>query len=621
MSIIVRLRGFGFALLMLVLGVAVTALPLIRDSPGTPAIVIFFAIVLSAWYGGLWPGLLATGLVALLTFTAPFTPWRAVRLALFLACGGSISVLAEILHAARRRAEESRRSLSSVLASIGDAVIATDAQGRVTFANQVAGSLTGWPPDEAAGKRLAEVFRAIDETTRQSLEDPASRALRDGAAVRSASHTVLIARDGAERPICDGASPIRDAAGKLVGAVLVFRDDTERREYERGLLDSGRRKDEFLAMLAHELRNPLGAIKAAVSALGTPGDEDHLAWGRDVLNRQVDQLSRLLDDLLDVARIARGRVALRKELIDVAEVIRHSVESVRHLLEGRGHQLEMAVSPGMGQLEADPVRLEQVLVNLLANAAQYTPPGGTIRISASCAGDRVVIRVEDNGPGISRERLPTIFESFAQGERTLGRHEGGLGIGLTIVKGLVELHGGSVTARSARPGLGSVFTVSLPAYGGQAPRVDPPLAPQVVTKPTVGDSRRILIIDDNMDLARGLERLLEHRGHEVRTAHDGPEGIEAAISFVPDVLLLDIGLPNLDGYEVARRLRHEEDLGRSLIIAMSGYAQDEDRRRSYEAGIDHHLAKPVDIETIVGLIARPDGAICGVRGRDDLAGH
>jgi PAS domain S-box-containing protein len=366
--------------------------------------------LLSAWYGGLGPGLLITGLLSLLTFSAPFTSWRAVRLAMFLACGGSISILAETLHAARRRAEESRRTLSAVLTSIGDAVIATDTRGLVTFANPVASSLIGWASEEAAGKSLGEVFRIINETTRQSVEDPVVRTLRDGVVVGLANHTILIARDGTERPIHDSAAPIRDTAGKIIGAVLVFRDDTERREYERQLLESGRRKDEFMAMLAHELRNPLGAIKSAVSILETPAAEGHLAWGRDVLKRQVGHLTHLLDDLLNVARIARGRVVLRKEMIDADGIIRHAVESVRHLLEERGHRMEIAVSTDMERLQADPVRLEQVLVNLLSNAARYTPPGGRIRLSAGYEGDQVVIRLEDNGSGISRARLPALLQ-------------------------------------------------------------------------------------------------------------------------------------------------------------------------------------------------------------------
>jgi PAS domain S-box-containing protein len=602
MAISDRVRGYGFALLVFVLGVAVTTIPIIRNSPGTPGIVLFFIILLSAWCGGLGPGLLITGFVGLLILTAPVTSGMAVRLTMFLACGGSISALAEILHMARRQAEEGRRSLSAVLTSIGDAVIATDIRGHITFTNPVASSLTGWASDASAGKPLGEVFRIINETTRRSIEDPVVRVLRDGVIVGLANHTILISRDGTERPIHDSAAPIRDANGRIIGAVLVFRDDTERREYERSLIESGRRKDEFLAMLAHELRNPLGAIKSAVSVLETSEVEGDLAWGRDVLDRQVGHLGRLLDDLLDVARIARGRIVLRKEMIDVDVVVSHAVESLRYLLEERGHRMEVVVSPGMNRLEADPVRLEQILVNLLSNAAKYTPPGGQIRLSTECEGDQVVIRVEDNGSGIPREDLPTIFEPFAQGERTLARTEGGLGIGLTIVKSLVSLHGGSVTASSHGPGLGSVFTVCLPLPERQSPQVNMLTASQYHLPPLPSHSTRILIVDDNKDLAQGLARLLEHMGHEVRMAHDGPEGIEAALAYGPDVLLLDIGLPNLDGYEVARQLRRAESLRPPVIIAISGYGHDEDRQRSRDAGIDHHLAKPVDIGTIADLI-------------------
>jgi PAS domain S-box-containing protein len=571
----------------------------------------FFAVLISAWFGGLGPGAFTTALclvlylIVLVNRGSHFPPWQILQFALFVAGGALITGLVEALHAARRRAEESRRSLSAVLISIGDAVIATDTRGRVTFMNPVASSLTGWAPEEAAGKPLAEVFSIVNESTRQSVEDPVVKVLRDGVIVGLANHTVLIARDGREWPVHDSAAPIRDAAGEIIGAVLVFRDDTERREYERRLLESARRKDEFLAMLGHELRNPLGAIKSAVSILETPEAEGHHAWGRDVLNHQVDHLSHLLDDLLDVARIARGRVVLRKEMIDVDAVIRHAVESVRHLFDERNHRLAIVVSPGMRRLEADPVRLEQVLVNLLNNAAKYTPTGGRIGLSARVEGDQVVIRVEDNGSGISRERLPTIFEPFAQGERTLARTEGGLGIGLTIVTSLVELHGGSVRASSPGPGLGSVFTMCLPVPESPSPEVEMLPASRPPLAPPPRYATRILIIDDNRDLAHSLARLLKYMGYEVETAHDGPDGIEAALAYGPDVLLLDIGLPNLDGYEVARRLRRVENLKRSLFIAISGYGHDEDRRRSWEAGIDHHLAKPVDIRTIAGLIEQP----------------
>jgi CheY-like chemotaxis protein/anti-sigma regulatory factor (Ser/Thr protein kinase) len=293
-------------------------------------------------------------------------------------------------------------------------------------------------------------------------------------------------------------------------------------------------------------------------------------------------------------------IQVRKQLIDAYPVINHAIESVRPQIDDRKHHLEAAISPRILRLEADPVRLEQVLVNLLTNAAKYTPAGGRIELSAEHAGDQIIFRVTDTGMGIAPETLPRIFDLFAQGERTLARSEGGLGVGLTIVKKVVELHGGSVSARSEGPNRGSEFVVRLPAAEG------PSVAESVPATPTARkQGSRILVVDDNKDLARALARLLTLLGHEVEVAHDGPEGIEAARTSRPEVILLDIGLPNLDGYFVARALRHEVGLTDALIIAISGYGQEEDRRRSREAGIDHHLTKPVDLKTIAELIAQP----------------
>jgi PAS domain S-box-containing protein len=592
-------RRYGFALLMLAVGLAAATIPIVHGVPGTRGVVGFFVVLLSAWYGGLGPGLFATALIAAIAWRSSSPLLMVARLGLFVACGVSISALAEVLHAARRRAEESRRWLSAVLTGIGDAVIATNARGRVTFVNPVAGSLTGWEPDEAVGRPLQEVFRVAAEGTRLPVEDPVARVLHDGAVVGPANHVLLVKRDGTERPISDGAAPIRDGAGRIIGAVLVFRDDTERRAYEDQLLDASRRKDEFLAMLAHELRNPLASMRSAVEILEMPGAEDQREWARGVIGRQIEHLAYMLDDLLDVSRITRGLIEVHPQLVDASEVIRRAIEVARPLVDDREHLLEVAGRAGPLWVRADPIRLEQVLVNLLTNAAKYTPVRGRISLSSDRADDQVVLRVRDNGTGIPRETLPRIFDLFTQGDRALDRSEGGLGVGLTIVKRLVELHGGTITARSEGRGEGSEFTVRLPAAEEQRPA--PPMPPVKVGQ---DEKPRILIVDDNRPLTFGLSRLLKALGHEVETAHDGPEGIEAARSYRPGVILLDIGLPNLDGYEVARRLRQEEGLGEALIIAISGYGQEEDRRRSREAGMDHHLTKPVDVRTITELISR-----------------
>jgi CheY-like chemotaxis protein/two-component sensor histidine kinase len=330
-----------------------------------------------------------------------------------------------------------------------------------------------------------------------------------------------------------------------------------------------------------------------------PGSEDQAEWTKGVLNRQVNLLAHLLDDLLDVSRITRGVIQIRRERIDAHPVINHAIESVRPLIDDRNHRFEAVISASPLRLEADPVRLEQVLVNLLNNAVKYTPSGGMIQLTAAREGEEIVFRVADSGMGIPPEDLPRVFDLFTQAQRTLDRSEGGLGVGLTIVKRLVELHGVCVSASSGGPGQGSEFVVRFPTAEG-------PPAPSASSPREAGrrERARILIVDDNKELARGLGKLLRLLGYEVEMAHDGPEGIEAARAARPEVILLDIGLPNLDGYHVARTLREEEGFRDTLIVAISGYGQEEDRRRSLEAGMDHHLTKPVDIRTISEIITQ-----------------
>jgi PAS domain S-box-containing protein len=614
------------------------------------------------------------------------------------------------------------RWFSTALKSIGDAVIATDDRGRVLFINPVAEALTGWPDGEAHGKDLTEVFRIVNEATRQPVEHPVEKVLATGHIIGLANHTLLIARDGREIPLDDSAAPILDDRGRVAGVILVFRDVAEKRQAElmnerlaaivessddiiasktldgvltswnRGAervlgysadevvgrhvsmlmppelvedmpkildrirrgekvdhyqtrrrrkdgtvihvsltvspirdasgrvigaskigrditreklieaerLEAERRKDEFLAMLAHELRNPLSAINGAAQLFGKLETEEELEWAKEVVLRQVKHLARLIDDLLDVSRISRGKIGLRKEPIDLSPVVGSAVESVRPLLEERKHELSVSLVNGGLRLEADPLRLEQILVNLLTNAAKYTDAGGRISLTARHDGADIVITVRDTGVGIPPELLPRVFDLFAQGDRTMARSEGGLGIGLTLVRKLAEMHGGGVTAASDGPGKGSEFTIRLPALRESAARKPGPR----VTLPRVArQGSRVLVVDDNPDNARGLSRLLKLLGHDVRVAHDGPAAVEVARVHRPEIVLLDIGLPGMDGYEVARRLRTEECCRDALVIAVSGYGQPEDLRRSKEAGFDHHLVKPVDYDALMTLFA------------------
>jgi signal transduction histidine kinase len=369
------------------------------------------------------------------------------------------------------------------------------------------------------------------------------------------------------------------------------------------LKESDRRKDEFLAILAHELRNPLAPIRNAVQiyrAKGLPVPE--LQWATEVIDRQVHQMTRLVDDLLEVSRITKGKIELRKERIELAVVVNSAVEASRPLIEKWGHELTVTIPPQPIQLEADPTRMAQVLSNLLNNAAKYMDQGGRIWVIAERQSDHVLIRVKDTGIGIPTEMLPRIFDMFTQVDRSLGRSEGGLGIGLTLVQRLVEMHGGTVEARSDGPGKGSEFVVRL-AVAVEVKGQGPQGAACDREKGAAPARRRILVVDDNRDAADSLGMLLRMMGNEVHTAHDGLEAVGAAAAFQPDVVLLDLGLPKLNGYEAARRIREQDGGTDMMLVAVTGLGQEEDRRRSKEAGFDHHMTKPVEFAALQKLLA------------------
>jgi two-component system CheB/CheR fusion protein len=331
-------------------------------------------------------------------------------------------------------------------------------------------------------------------------------------------------------------------------------------------------------------------------------DGERLDKALATMERQVTHLTRLVDDLLDVSRITRGLVELKRAPVELAAVVGQAVEMARAAVESRGHELLVTLPARAVRLEADPTRLTQVLFNLLNNAAKYTEPGGRIWLAAERDGNAVELRVRDTGVGIGPELLPKVFDLFTQGERTLDRAQGGLGLGLTLVKRLVEMHGGTVTARSAGPGAGSEFTVRLPALPA-GPAEQPP-APSAAPAPAARPAR-VLVVDDNPDVAESVAMLLvEGLGHEVKVAHSGPQALELAREFRPEAVLLDIGLPGMDGYEVARRLRQLPGADGALLVALSGYGQEEDRRRSREAGFDEHLLKPAGWATLQPVLAR-----------------
>ena len=369
---------------------------------------------------------------------------------------------------------------------------------------------------------------------------------------------------------------------------------------QRDWRDADRRKDEFLATLAHELRNPLAPIRQAALISKAPGATDaQKRWSHDVIDRQVQHMSLLLDDLLDISRVTRGTLVLRMQPTDLASVIDTAVETARPTIDSKRHVLLIDVPPEPIQFTADPLRVAQVLSNLLTNAAKYTDPEGQIRLTARCEADDVVIRVKDSGIGISPMALPRVFNMFSQVHSTTDRSEGGLGIGLALTQGLIELHGGTIEASSAGLGCGSEFTVRLPR---RALTHKPGAAPDSTAKPSVAPRRRILIADDNRDSAETLAALLRMEGHEVTSVHDGPVALSAFGEIRPDVALLDIGMPGLTGYEVARRIRASYTGASLKLIAITGWGQDIDKERAHAAGFDHHLTKPVDPQRLAELL-------------------
>lgn len=625
-----------------------------------------------------------------------------------------------------REIEDSLRRQSQILevtlASIGDAVIVTDARGRVTFLNSVAENLTGWPAQEGKGRLLKEVFPIINERSRQPVEDPVSKVLQSGVTVGLANHTVLLARHGREIPIDDSAapirlpsgemlgvvlifrditeqrraehsrawlaaivdssddaivsktldgivtswnpaasrlfgyapheivgssittivppelheeeeqvltrlragerlehfetvrvakdgrrievsltvSPIRDEAGEIVGASKIARDITERKRVERALREADHRKDEFLAVLAHELRNPLAPIRNAAEILCRIGPiRPELQSTCDILDRQLRHMTRLLDNVLDVSRIGAGRVELDSELIDVGLLLQTTVASFRLAFEAAQQHSTVTLPEHPVYVYGDRTRLTQVFSNLLQNANKYTPSGGKIAVEVRRENGSAVVSVRDTGIGIPPAMLEQVFELFAQVDRSSHRTGGGVGIGLTLARRLTELHGGRIEARSAGDGRGSEFIVRLPAC-------EPPASMPTATeaRSAVDSPRKVLIADDNHDAAVTLGTLLTAMGHETRVVHDGLAAVEMAEAFRPDIVILDIAMPKLDGYEAATAIAERPWSTSTLLVALTGMGQAEDRQRAERAGFKRYLLKPVHSDELRELIAR-----------------
>jgi len=511
----------------------------------------------------------------------------------------------------RKRDQEALRQqqqqLRIVLESITDhALITTDTHRMITSWNPGAEHLFGFTAEEALGQPEDMLFTPEDRAAgapRQEIET----ARRQG---RAADERYHLRKDGSRFYVSGVQSPLYDETGLLLGYVKVARDLTQRRHMEQALRDADRRKDEFLATLAHELRNPLAPIRNTLQLLHLmPDANETVRSGVAMMNRQVDQLVRLIDDLLDVSRISRGKIQLRLEPIELGDVVRQAAEATRPLYEGGGRALTISLPQAPLYLQGDTTRLIQVVSNLLNNAAKFTTVGGKVRLTVERAGDEsagraALLRVVDNGIGIATDQLERIFELFTQADNSLERSHNGLGLGLTLVRQLVELHGGKVAAYSEGLGKGSEFTVHLPLLAQSPQR--PPASPAGTNQASVG--RRILVVDDNPDAVLTLAMLLKRKGHHVYTRNNGQQGLAAAESLQPEVILLDIGMPGLNGYDTCRLIR-QQPWGQSMVlIALTGFGQEEDKRLSQAAGFNAHLVKPVDLDALIELLMRLPGS-------------
>ena len=502
----------------------------------------------------------------------------------------------------RKRSEEavqaSEARLRTILDNAPAVVYLVDAEQRFTFINRRWEALFNLTNDQVAGRSLYDFFprNVADQfaaNNRRVMEVRRPLEFEELTPHADGNHTYFSAK-----------VPLLDSQGAAYAVCGISIDITERKRALEALHRADRKKDEFLATLAHELRNPLAPIRNAVKFLHTKGPPDaELQWARGVIDRQVDLMARLLEDLLDVSRISRNNLELRKEQVELADVLDAAVETSRPAIDAGRHELAISLPPEPIPLVADSVRLAQIFSNLLTNAAKYTEEGGRIRLSAVRQGDELVVSVKDNGIGIAAETLPRIFEIFSQAAPALERSQGGLGIGLSLVKGLVELHGGRIEAKSDGLGKGSEFVVRLPLASPASQPPPQPARPNEDEPQRPAARRSILVVDDNRDSAESLARLLKVMGHRVGTAHDGEQAVELAEAMRPDVVLLDIGMPKLNGYDACRRIRQQPWGQGMFLIALTGWGQQEDRRRTEAAGFNHHLVKPVDTAMLMKVLA------------------
>jgi PAS domain S-box-containing protein len=596
--------------------------------------LIIAAMIGSAWYLGRGPGLLVAFAFefALYLFSpTPYTGRSAVltfnRLVLF----GSLVLFASSRRDVEKKLREQREWLQVTLNSIGDAVIATDIQGRINFINPVAEAITGWKMSEAAGRPLGEVFQIVSEETREPVESPFALVEREGIIVGLANHTLLLARDGTEIPIEDSGAPIKDAGGKMIGVIVVFHDVSERRRAEQErekLLEreraarseaeaANRLKDEFLATVSHELRTPLTAILGWAGMLRR-GDleEDTTVNALEVIERNARAQAEIIDDILDVSRIITGKFHVDAQPLELAPIIEAAVNTLRPAAAAKSITLNFSPDETGGLVSGDHDRLQQIIWNLVSNAIKFTPPGGQIEIRQERTDSEMEITVSDNGIGIEEHFLPHVFERFRQADSSSTRQHGGLGLGLAIVRHLVELHGGTVRAESAGDGRGAVFTVCLPiasAHDAAAlPQGDSATALNQAAE--TGDNSahatdltglRVLVVDDDSDTREMISKMLNQYGAKVCTASSSVEALEAFHEWQPNVLVSDLGMPGEDGFTLIGKVRTltPEQGGNIPAAALTAYIRDEDRQQALAAGYQTHISKPVDPTTLARAVA------------------
>jgi PAS domain S-box-containing protein len=511
----------------------------------------------------------------------------------------------------RLQTEQARAELAAIVESSEDVILSEDLQGIITSWNKGAERLYGYTAEEIVGKHVSLLHLPEQSDELPNLLEQ----LRRGERIEP-YQTVRLRKDGSAVDVSLSVSPIKDGQGRVVGAAKIARDigpqkrlEAELRRHADELAEAHRQKDQFLAMLAHELRNPMAPLRTGVHILRqsqTPPDVRERT--HDMMERQLRHLSRLVDDLLDVSRIMRGKVQLRTENLDLRQLARTVAEDRRPVLEQAGLGLLLDIPETPVWVMGDPTRLTQIVNNLLDNSVKFAKGRHNVlvRVRVDEENRQAILSVRDEGVGIEPELLPRLFTPFLQADRSLDRSRGGLGLGLAMVKGLAELHGGSVEASSAGSGRGAEFTIRLPLEQGPSPAPAAPPTPQ-----PSGKQLHILVIEDNRDAADSLRLLLTLLGHEARVAHTGPEGVAAAKEWKPDVVLCDIGLPGMDGYEASRQIRRLPGMSKVLLAAITGYGHESDVQRCKESGIDYHFLKPIDPAKLRQLLAsakkmRPD---------------